>query len=87
MNTRTIVTVMAAVLLSVSFAPVSAAQDKIGSTQEEIEVITIIGKRPAPIVAVTCEDATLRAEVPAAPRLSFYATPQSKSGRDHKSSP
>ena len=62
MNTRTIVTVMAAALLSVSLVPVSTAQDKIGSTQDEIEVITIVGKRPAPTVALACVNAAARGQ-------------------------
>ena len=56
MNTRTIVTVIAAALLSASLVPVSSAQDNNGSAQEGIEIITIIGKRPAPTVATACEN-------------------------------
>jgi hypothetical protein len=49
MNTRTIVTVMAAAFLSVSLVSVSVAQDNMKGAQEGIEIITIIGKRPAPV--------------------------------------
>ncbi|MES2626572.1 MAG: hypothetical protein V4628_14905 [Pseudomonadota bacterium] len=54
MNTRAIVTVVAAAFFSVSLVPVSFAQEKLGSAQEGIEIITIIGKRPAPTLATAC---------------------------------
>jgi hypothetical protein len=57
MNTRTIVTVVTTALLSISLMPISLAQDSISAAQDGIEVITIIGKRPAPTVAAVCANA------------------------------
>ena len=54
MNTRTIVTVMTTALLSASLVSVSSAQDEMDRAQNGIEIITIIGKRPAPAVATAC---------------------------------
>jgi len=54
MKIRTIVTIIAAALLSVGLVPVSSAQDTNSSAQDGIEIITIIGKRPAPTVATAC---------------------------------
>jgi hypothetical protein len=57
MNTRTIVTVMTAALLSVGLVPVSSAEDNDAAMPAGIEVITIYAKRPAPTIATACVNA------------------------------
>ena len=51
---KIIAMVMTSALLTVGLIPLGSAQDNFSSAQEGIEVITVVGKRPAPTVARTC---------------------------------
>jgi hypothetical protein len=66
MSIRTVVTI-GAVWFGAGFVPAVSAQDSIGSANEPIEVITIIGKRPATGLAASCVN-HVSAEVAAAHR-------------------
>jgi hypothetical protein len=50
----TIVTTLAAILLTMGLVPVSSAQNSNDVTENAIEVITIVGKRPAATAASVC---------------------------------
>jgi hypothetical protein len=57
MKISTLVTVLAATVLTLGFSPISWAQDNSAVVDDEIEVMTIIGKRPSPtILASACVD-------------------------------
>lgn len=63
MKINTIITTIAATLLFAGIVPASSAQDSY-TTQDGIEVITIIGKRPALTAAAPCANAeTARTDV------------------------
>jgi len=54
MKIRTIAKIMAAMVLSATLVPTSSAQDNKTNARDDIEVITIVGKRPTPTVASVC---------------------------------